>query len=228
MALRLNGCWLKRKPTLKSFYPSCGGACRRHQRCKIASAGNGDMLRNWPRSRLTSSWSMAARPWGRCYTGDPHRADRVRFGRRSVGAGFVASLARPGGNATDFMQFEYSLTGNGFVPGVLDALKAARHRRRRPTPTRISTPPRCSEAPTIWSTMYANRSPPNQLASCRSTCPVQGGARRSDLAGRQRCQNFKVVTTSKDTLDQCGFFRASRAGCIRQWHTLNIDFRCNA
>ena len=28
-----------------------------------------------------------------------------------VGAGFVASLARPGGNATGFMQFEYSLTG---------------------------------------------------------------------------------------------------------------------
>ena len=28
-----------------------------------------------------------------------------------VGSGFVASLARPGGNATGFMQFEYSLTG---------------------------------------------------------------------------------------------------------------------
>src|SRR5205085_9826326 len=27
-----------------------------------------------------------------------------------VGAGFVASLARPGGNATGFMQFEYSLS----------------------------------------------------------------------------------------------------------------------
>ena len=28
-----------------------------------------------------------------------------------VGAGFVGSLARPGGNATGFMQFEYSLSG---------------------------------------------------------------------------------------------------------------------
>src|SRR5215813_7693732 len=28
-----------------------------------------------------------------------------------VGAGFVESMARPGGNATGFMQFEYSLSG---------------------------------------------------------------------------------------------------------------------
>jgi putative ABC transport system substrate-binding protein len=28
-----------------------------------------------------------------------------------VGSGFVDSLSRPGGNATGFMQFEYSLTG---------------------------------------------------------------------------------------------------------------------
>ena len=28
-----------------------------------------------------------------------------------VGAGFVDSLSRPGGNATGFMQFEYSLAG---------------------------------------------------------------------------------------------------------------------
>ena len=28
-----------------------------------------------------------------------------------VGAGFVASLARPGGNATGFLMFEYSLSG---------------------------------------------------------------------------------------------------------------------
>ena len=28
-----------------------------------------------------------------------------------VGAGFVESMARPGGNATGFIQFEYSLSG---------------------------------------------------------------------------------------------------------------------
>ena len=40
-----------------------------------------------------------------------------------VGAGFVDSLARPGGNATGFMNFEYSIGGNGWLlkeiaPGV--------------------------------------------------------------------------------------------------------------
>ncbi len=32
-------------------------------------------------------------------------------GHDPVGAGFVESLARPGGNVTGFMQFEYSLSG---------------------------------------------------------------------------------------------------------------------
>ena len=31
-----------------------------------------------------------------------------------VGSGFVARLSRPGGNATGFMQFEYSDRGNGW------------------------------------------------------------------------------------------------------------------
>src|SRR5262249_51771855 len=33
------------------------------------------------------------------------------FAADPVGAGFVGSLARPGGNTTGFMQFEYSLSG---------------------------------------------------------------------------------------------------------------------
>ena len=44
-----------------------------------------------------------------------------------VGAGFVESLARPGGNATGFMQFEYSMSGKWLellkeiAPGVTRA-----------------------------------------------------------------------------------------------------------
>ena len=40
--------------------------------------------------------------------GDPHRTDRVYDVVDPVGAGFVESLARPGGNATGFIMLEYS------------------------------------------------------------------------------------------------------------------------
>ena len=67
--------------------------------------------RNWSRSRRTSSWprgSQAAAPLLQATRTMPivfaHVAD-------PVGAGFVDSLARPGGNATGFTQFEYSIGG---------------------------------------------------------------------------------------------------------------------
>ena len=43
--------------------------------------------------------------------GYAQRADRFRNVVDPVGAGFVASLARPGGNTTGFSAFEYSLSG---------------------------------------------------------------------------------------------------------------------
>jgi putative ABC transport system substrate-binding protein len=54
--------------------------------------------------------------WGAAIAGDLKRAGHnvpVVFAQSidPVGAGLVASLARPGGNATGFMQFEYSLSG---------------------------------------------------------------------------------------------------------------------
>ena len=50
-----------------------------------------------------------------------------------VGAGFVDSLARPGGNATGFMQFEYSLSGKW--------LELSKRSRRRDTGGVLRDPP---------------------------------------------------------------------------------------
>ena len=66
--------------------------------------------RNWPLSCQTSSWPMATRR-GSIAADDPNPTDRVSGHRRSGGGGFVESLARPGGNATGFMHFDYSLSG---------------------------------------------------------------------------------------------------------------------
>jgi hypothetical protein len=54
-------------------------------------------------------------PWqlhrGTIGAGNPHHAHRVPGIADPVGAGFVDSLARPGGNATGFMELEYSMSG---------------------------------------------------------------------------------------------------------------------
>src|SRR5262245_32146101 len=54
------------------------------------------------------------------------------------------------------------LQSDTIAPGANDSatirsLSELLHRRRRPTPLRISTRPRGAEASTIWSTIYANR-----------------------------------------------------------------------
>ena len=86
-----------------------------------------DTRRNWSRSRRTSSWPLAARPWGRCCRRPaPCRSCSSRS-LDPVGAGFVESLARPGGNATGFTSFEYGLSGKWLellkeiAPGVTRA-----------------------------------------------------------------------------------------------------------
>ena len=92
--------------------------------------------RNWSRLRRTSS-----SPW--------HRPDSVTLLQATrtvpivftvvtdpVGAGFVDNLARPGGNVTGFMLFEYSLSGE--MAGTAQTDRAGRDARGGPSRSRHS------------------------------------------------------------------------------------------
>ena len=65
--------------------------------------------RNWSRSRRTSSWPSATATVGPLLQAT--RTVPIVFAvvADPVGAGFVESLARPGGNATGFTTFEYGI-----------------------------------------------------------------------------------------------------------------------
>ena len=65
---------------------------------------------NWPRSRRMSSFRPAPQPW--LAVVQATRTIPVVFVSvvDPVGAGFVDSMAQPGGNATGFVMLEYSMT----------------------------------------------------------------------------------------------------------------------
>ena len=106
------------RPQRADRHPLGGGRCRR---------AFADTRRNWSRSRRTSSWPMAARPWRPLQQAT--RTVPIVFTQIAdpVGAGFVESLARPGGNATGFTSFEYGMSGKWLellkeiAPGVTRA-----------------------------------------------------------------------------------------------------------
>ena len=105
--------------------------------------------RRYPQIRAGTGRARARRHPG---LGAPRRSAPVLQATRTVpivfaivtdpvGAGFVESLARPGGNATGFIQFEYSLSGKWLellkqvAPGVTRAAvlrDPGSNRRRRP------------------------------------------------------------------------------------------------
>ena len=86
-----------------------------------------DMRRNWSRLRRTSSWTHGASTVGPLLQATRTLPIVFPVVGDPVGAGFVDSLARPGGNATGFMIFEYSMGGKWLellkqiAPGVTRA-----------------------------------------------------------------------------------------------------------
>ena len=77
-------------------------------RCRQNSPTGGGVSRARAR-RDPDRWHIDS---GADAASNPHCADCVRNGcRSSQGASFIDSLARPGGNATGFLLYEYSLAG---------------------------------------------------------------------------------------------------------------------
>ena len=92
---------LDHRPQRAHRHPLGHGRCRRDSQ---ACGGIG-------RARAGRHPGPCRHDRGAVAAGDPHRTDRVPSLADPVAAGFVDSLARPGGNATGFMNFEYSIGG---------------------------------------------------------------------------------------------------------------------
>ena len=119
-----SACSCLRPRTIRNFRPASRRSCKGWRywagpsaaTCGSTPAGPrpmpttfADTRRNWSRSRPTSSWPMAARPSAPLLQATRTVPIVFPVVADPVGAGFVESLARPGGNVTGFMIFEYSI-----------------------------------------------------------------------------------------------------------------------
>ena len=104
-----------------------------------------DTRRNWSRSRRTSSWPLATPTVGPLLQATRTVPIVFVIVADPVGAGFVDSLARPGGNATGFMQFEYGISGKWLE--LLKADRAGRDASGGPSGSRHHLPASASSAP---------------------------------------------------------------------------------
>src|SRR6516164_7235563 len=66
---------------------------------------------NWRSSHPTSSWPLETQRCRHCYRKTHTIPIVFPLSADPVGGGFVDSLARPGGNATGFMLYEYTIGG---------------------------------------------------------------------------------------------------------------------
>ena len=89
----------------------------------------GNTQRNWPRSRRTSSWPVAAQPWQPLLQATRTVPIVFMIVPDPVGAGFVDSLARPGGNATGFMHVRIRLEREMAGTAQSRSRRASRERR---------------------------------------------------------------------------------------------------
>ena len=93
---------LDRRPQRADRHPLGGGDAERHSQ---------NTRRNWSRSRRTSSVASSTPAIAPLLAGDPHRADRVRDGRRSGRRRLRREPGAAGRQRHRLHQFEYGMSG---------------------------------------------------------------------------------------------------------------------